>query len=535
MNTQTLTLLAIDVRGIQRYIFGSNKLKHNVGASEIVHRATHHTLRQYLQGPNNLTLTLGDLDTKVVNSGDAFERGELAAEVVFAGGGNALILFHDKAKAQSFVQAYSRDLLRHAPGLVPVIRLKADVTVDWDQPDALRNVVNQLLREDLDIKKRSQPAPRGLLGLGVTADCQYTGLPAVALDRQDEFRRVSAEIQAKQAHFIHGDQRLNAICPLHPYQYVMDFDDLGVKGESSYMAVVHADGNRMGQAFQDVGRGLPARGYISAYGMLSERVNEIGTQALRATIEGMKASVDQGILKLRNNTLPIRPIVFGGDDSTFVCDGRLGLILAALYVAEFAKQRLPDGTLATARAGVMIVKSHYPFARAYDLAEELAKSAKARLSGDNSASALDWHFGVDGVVLPIGEIRERDYRSDDGNRLLMRPLVLRASSDGWRDWASFSALMTQFQQPEWTERRNKVKALRQALRKGKQAVNRFCTQFELTLPQVGSRSDAHTEGGFIGGYNAYFDAIEAMDFFAPLTRPVQDARAEQPTTPEVRI
>ena len=66
-----------------------------------------------------------------------------------------------------------------------------------------------------------------------------------------------------------------------------------------------------------------------------------------------------------------RALVFGGDDVTFVCDGRLGLSLATLYAREFAAEtaKRPECGPLTARAGIAIVKTHYPFARAYALAD----------------------------------------------------------------------------------------------------------------------------------------------------------------------
>ena len=38
---------------------------------------------------------------------------------------------------------------------------------------------------------------------------------------------------------------------------------------------------------------------------------------------------------------PLRPIVFGGDDLTFVCHGRIGLALAARYLQYFEAARAP--------------------------------------------------------------------------------------------------------------------------------------------------------------------------------------------------
>ncbi len=65
----------------------------------------------------------------------------------------------------------------------------------------------------------------------------------------------------------------------------------------------------------------------------------------------------------------------------------------------------------TACAGIAIVKSHYPFARAYALAEELTRSAKSyRTKETIVGSCLDWHFALSGLGGSIKEIRDREYK-----------------------------------------------------------------------------------------------------------------------------
>ena len=95
-----------------------------------------------------------------------------------------------------------------------------------------------------------------------------------------------------------------------------------------------------------------------------------------------------GLQHDRDRFFPVRPLIFGGDDLTLVCDGRLGLALAAVYLkafhthttSEFSRLDFPDRDKkisdelkkpAYACAGVAIVKTHYPFARAYKLSSAL--------------------------------------------------------------------------------------------------------------------------------------------------------------------
>lgn len=226
--------------------------------------------------------------------------------------------------------------------------------------------------------------------------------------------------------------------------------------------------------------------------------------------------------------LPIRPIVFGGDDATFICDGRLGLTLAEFYLRQLTSQNFTVEEPFFARAGVAIVKSHYPFARAYSLAEELAASSKKIIKEKNTESklsAIDWHFAVSGLVLGLDEIRERDYHPRDGY-LTMRPLILGQNIlYEWRTWNTFTNIigelqgtMVQVDDTRITEQwsRNKLKALRTVLRQGPESVRQFLNgnkpdRLPLIPGNLGS-----DKNGWIADHCTCFDAIEAMDFYVPL-------------------
>ncbi|MCB0197231.1 MAG: hypothetical protein KDJ65_35115, partial [Anaerolineae bacterium] len=165
------TLVALDVTGIQGYIFNSNRLKENVGASELVYRVTRQWVFEKVPEPNNVTADGLD-NTKRIEAGD------VVAEVIYAGGGNAFILFVEKTAAEEFISELSLKIISEAPGLELVA---AAVSFDWDlQPlgdrdeGQMKAVVDKLTKN-----KRIRTSSTPLLGLGVTAACQSTGLPAV--------------------------------------------------------------------------------------------------------------------------------------------------------------------------------------------------------------------------------------------------------------------------------------------------------------------------------------------------------------------
>ncbi len=250
----------------------------------------------------------------------------------------------------------------------------------------------------------------------------------------------------------------------------------------------------------------------------------------RALVKNISDNMVAEKVPVNNDKLPFRPLVFGGDDVTFVCNGQLGLSLAAMYLKAFEKEtskiKLPD---MHACAGIAIVKNHYPFARAYSLSEELCSSAKKEYRQDDSdCSALDWHFAPSGLSGSLGAIRNREYCirriSEKGKKqeysLTMRPLRLRSShgDQTGRYWENgIERVIRAFKSGEWEEKRNKVKGLYAALREGPEKTKTYRDNFRLPkLPELVPGAAKTLENGWQGRQCVYFDAIELMDHYVPL-------------------
>ncbi|GIW92461.1 MAG: hypothetical protein KatS3mg110_0502 [Pirellulaceae bacterium] len=142
-------------------------------------------------------------------------------------------------------------------------------------------------------------------------------------------------------------------------------------------------------------------------------------------------------LTARNSVLPIVPLVLGGDDLTVVCDGRQALAFAREFVKEFEKET--SNYLAssgfrknrlTSCAGVAIVKPHFPFYDAYELAEQLLKSAKklAKHDNDNFVSAIDYHILYDASGPDLRRIRDELTTDNGTTSLVARPYVVTESA-----------------------------------------------------------------------------------------------------------
>jgi hypothetical protein len=540
------TVTVLDTTGIQPYIFGSNRLRENIGGSYLVSQATDNWVRDAL---NQLKAWIQQevyaFDPKQ-NQPEAtprieIEEDRLAAELVYAGGGNTVLLFSEKQYAVRFTQILSKRILEEAPGinLVAVHR-----EFDWEY-ESLYDVIQKLMKTELDAKKRSRIPSAPLLGLSVTASCRSTQLVAVGMsqkfeDEDDEPYLISREIDLKRRAVNSANQELNNLFlsaeTSANYEFPRRIDYMGrSEGDSSYVAIVHADGNGMGKRFQAFGKDRGNRDYVIAMRQLSHSVNQAGINALKTVVDTLVKSIAvdrdgkkrvKGLFEIKENYLPFRPLVYGGDDVTFVCDGRLGLELAAIYLAELENQPIADSKTLNACAGICVVKNHYPFARAYQLSEDLCRNAKRFVKAEDKGdfSALDWHLAASGLSGSISEIRDREYQVPPIGSLSMRPVSLKKEPYGdWRTWEGFTKVVKQFNEDEeWKDRRNKVVALREVLRQGIEATQKFLKNYRIndeqlpTFPECRGQSKSLAEKGWLNGICGYFDAIEAMEFYISL-------------------
>ena len=488
----TTTLVVVDTIGIQDYIFGSNRLRENIGGSHLVHLATEGWLYDdpdaFLPSPHNIE------NGKRRDGLTDVESSRLQAELLYAGGGNTVLLFREVSDAKTFTLKLSEKLLCEAPGLEAVV-VAQPVPASKPLAQTMLETMTALAKKKAD-RAWSQP----LLGLGVTAACRATGLAANGIEQEPGERGwlpLSAETLAKWKQNEYAKERLKKELgkQLPPdLDFPDQFDHLGrTEHEHSYIAVVHADGNGMGKLLKGISDYYAALGpekdreYISLLRTFSAEVNKAGLDAIQAVVNRVAAWNQPGgvIQPMEENGkyyLSLRPLVYGGDDVTFVCDGRIGLKAAQVFLDTFGTHKISGVAgiqeQAKACAGVAIVKVHYPFARAYQLAEALCGNAKKEYN--RAVQAIDWHLAQSGLFGELREIRSREYderRQPNGeliSTLLMRPVGLTSplpQLGSWRTWDNLVRISQAFRSDLWP--RNKTLVLREALREGSTAVEKF--------------------------------------------------------------
>ncbi len=496
----------VDIGGIQEYIFGSNRLRENIGASYVVK----------------------------VASTTWVEATQPQGDIIFTGGGKACLIFPSRDGAKAWTHAYTKKVLQDAPGL----RVSVGHSQPFDADGSATTLADALTQAQTHARQSaSHYAPFSpTLGLGVTVPCRSTSLVAniqarelnkdyiIPDDLQVSDYPISSEIAAKIRNGSRPKKSDNdaASTDLYKnmdklgevsqhYRIPRDFDDFGrVTGSYSYLAVVHADGNGIGALFAKLHQaGLTNHDYRATYGALSELVNTLGAHAMNATVEyATKLLKDRGFLdvvtyldreaRTERPFFPLRPLVYGGDDMTFVCDARLAFALtpyllqqfeqqSQLLLADFVKRhRVPDlPTKFTACAGVTIFKTHYPFARAYAMCEDLCQSAKnfSAEIANKTVSAFDWQIAPSGRVYDLDTLRRHEYHSNTPESLTIRPVILPQHDDTWRTWANITQGLDGFAK-EWRERRNKLIAFQDVMRHGKEKTHQWLRNLEtgLTLP-----------------------------------------------------
>ncbi|CAN5550379.1 hypothetical protein BH10CHL1_BH10CHL1_32930 [soil metagenome] len=573
--TEPFILTLIDTTSIQNYIFGSNRVRENIGASALVEQATRDWPCAILRETMQLRHNLGEAD--IPDLTQHIETGQIDAELIYAGGGNTAILFASRPLALDFAGHYSKKLLILAPGLQIAL---VHIDVQWDDPEGNFRQAWNIAHSQIAIKKATRPFSTPLLGVGVTAACESTDLPATSYDpfflkyvpnhAERRYRAISSEIAAKlgDSIFKWSRERLEEMLPViknpnHPWYlwYDPEQDELNPDdGEGHYLAVVHVDANGMGRRFTEiVSSAADDRNAVSRLGTLSQKMQKAGATSLARLCDWLVSSLEPPTAESQSSKadyaffgtvnikfdqvdrpiLPFRPLVYGGDDITFICDGRLGLRLARQFVAFFEEEAslaLQDQPLPAelkrvyACAGIAIVKLHYPFSRAYTLANELCNNAKSLVREKDPLkrlSALDWHIANSGLYGTLQQTRTREYHTPYGD-LYMRPLLTEKHLTDWATWETFTDIVKEFSfSKTWRGKQNKVIQLREALRQGPAAVERYRKMYELDkLPELAIVPSAR-ETGWDNKTCAYFDAIETMDFLLWSTKEREQTEGEK--------
>ncbi len=397
------------VQGIQNFIFQTDRLRDVAGASELV---AHICTKAF-------STMLG-------------KRWKESNQIISAAG-NIKYVFNNESDCQYAVRHFPMTVMTTAPGITVS---QAVVAFAEDEKDFCKIVfeLEDKLRTGRNLP--SLPVTVGLLGMERS---RHTGLPAVE-DMKDGL--IDASTKAKQ-----DKCNTRGLCQksffgddgpaLDPKRIAYEVED--ITGRNDWIAVIHADGNSLGQVVQAVGHDP------ECFRRFSKALDAATVRAANGAFKAISERIGDGII-------PIRPVVLGGDDMTVIIRGDLAIPYVTEYLKRFeqytgegemgkilaqgrqGKGVFPEGkNHLSACAGIAFVKSSYPFHYAYQLAEQLceeskrvAKQALAETDGRKALckSCLMFHKVEDSFVTSYADIVRRVLMTDAGKSLKFGPYYI---------------------------------------------------------------------------------------------------------------
>jgi hypothetical protein len=581
-------LTGLDVVGIQSYVFGSSRLRDVVGASWLVDWAT--TWTRDTKPGSQTTGALNEAGLReeqvlLAAGGNAVLRFQTVDEAKDFAAHYSRLVF-DKAPGVELVLAHRKyedgDLAKALRAL---------------QVDLARTKLER--RPEIPLLGISVTASCGNTGLPAVCVDKRDPSGSRLLSRQAErtgHKSLREKSNSRWRTLLPGpvteDPHDRAwVGDFGAFDFPVEMDDLGhSRGERSLLGVVHIDGNSIGERIRNWlnshsehrPAGAQANGdslVEREYYQWSTELSRLGQAALSAALQrvchelrwtkdsdgkrvpcvasprqyseelsGARRVLSFPLSAVTSSQhgdgaendwwLPIRPILVGGDDLTFLCDGRIALDLAATALRAMEKS-VPhlnaDKELITACAGVAIVPHHAPFVRSYELAEGLCQSAK-KMAREWKArprpvhvSCIDWHIGLPKPGLSVSELREREYEVKRGAerplQLTCRPYAITPPDDQelswqWLDETLLDCVKLGLRASKaWNTRRNKVKELREVLRSGSNAdaaVAQALQRWQVVAAGIGLPQPINEDGFLHRQRTPLLDALELLDLHLPL-------------------
>ena len=487
-------LVLIETSGNQNYIFATNKLRENVGASELTYRAGTQWVLEAVQAETQKKLWSENAATLRENLcrpdlNQPIDPGDnTAVEVITATSGKALLLVNEREVGRRIIRAVTSRALKEAPGL-DVCGVISN-PFDWNGKSL--GEVNREVHEKFEEVRAHRPGPAlRFLRLPVIDECQTSGLPAARADRDegDINKKVPrSELSLKKRDQEIADayrQRMQSLLDRKEIKKQFPRNPGDLEKRCDRLAVVHADGNGLGEIFLKFADHIDFEKDTASKEVLNSRyVKRLRAFSLaldvcteNAFIAALAEIAEREFHQDEGKVLPLLPIILGGDDLTVMCDGKdalrftnkfltafevetaridheiFGDIISKVAGNAFTPKRL------SACAGVAIVKPHFPFSAAYDLAEGLITSAKRvkKLVTDPNkkddkhpeiktpwpCSSIDFHALYDSSSSELSEIRRKLRVDDDATKLYARPYVVTcesllqegATAANGREWA----------------------------------------------------------------------------------------------------
>jgi hypothetical protein len=425
MDEQRKYLYGAAVQGIQSFIFQTNELKDIVGASELVEQ----------------------ICTKAFDEFATDKNAKSKGEFILKAAGNIKFIFERKEDCENAVLNFPKKVMEMAPGITisqAVVSYKSDIASNEDK--AFEKAVDELERKlRAQRNKLMQSTTLGLMGI---KRAPKTGLPGMYYEtnKKSKKKELIDEATSQKRNFT-KENKVRRLCHKSfdiKYDELTDdmiaYDIEDITDKNDWIAIIHADGNGLGQVVQKVGKNK------EQFKQFSDELDTSTINAAHTAYEAVKESFKDKTI------IPLRPVVLGGDDMTIICRADIAVAYADAYIQAFETETqnrlskiLKDNNVfegqekLTCCAGIAFIKSSYPFYYGYNLAETLCERAKKdaregkRLKdhGGLAPSCLMFHKVQDSFVESFDDIESRELTPAEGYSFAFGPYYIHDEEGRW--------------------------------------------------------------------------------------------------------
>lgn len=415
-----LTVYMFEAHSIQPYVLQGGKLRDMVCASELIESLVYSDPTGSTDNQRELDLVLAQLNLEPeINCW--FSRRGGAAFYLFLTGKDAF------EQAQRLRDLWYMTVTAIAPDL-PFCHTIAQA----DKPaDAimLGSKKLRLARNRLPVNPVSvSPVVRRVPRTGLAASV-YSVREKELIDSPTIIKRCDRYVDASLLNSKFTPKGYDLKFPANMDSSELDSDERNLNtlfpfmNDSRRIAVLHADGNGLGQILRDLSLSVDLENVVSYARIYMEMSRAIADATQKAALHAMEcvvipaATIDQrsnlkdsAAVFDQKEAIPIRPLIMGGDDLTVIIRADIALDFAATFVEEFERQTrlefkaiknilkdldesvdvekllLPEKL--TACAGLAFIKANQPFAMGYTLASSICSHVKNRARAKQKESVI---------------------------------------------------------------------------------------------------------------------------------------------------
>lgn len=418
MSKRQLYCYLFEAKSIQGYLFHSGKLKDVISASERLDRLIDSGLDDY---GNTISSVLSHVvsaanltsDIHLDYSNDTTPEEEASIRFLRCKGGAFYCYSSEKKAVQRLRSLWTLTLNQLFPSLEYIDALT--------EADSLQDGIDEAFKELA--ASRNKPQVKLPLALTIFERCQRTGKSSVPLTSQairatsKEDSSLDIDVEKHRQAYQTLEMRDNSSLqkkytpPEIDIDYPLNFDtqfpfqsdktlkELSTEQKEAIkdIALIHIDGNGMGlllMALKEKLQVLSDEEYLKGFRTFSDALEKATVRAARSATLKLYETVARELGETPQDkiTLPMRPIVLGGDDVTLYCRADLALNYAKQFCSEFKKESQialepvfrnyfdeSDNNLhpyITASGGILYQKAGHPFTQSHDLVELLTHKAK---------------------------------------------------------------------------------------------------------------------------------------------------------------